>query len=593
MTENGDLSRGSGTEKRQADISLVLNSGLFDYEWYLQSNEDVRLAGVDALDHFYTDGWKEGRNPSGYFHTQYYRSRYMSGAEAYENPLLHYIIAGKDAGYSCIPDDQWLFENDSDKVAEKKLVSESGIFSSEWYVAQYSNLSQSDELNRDPLLHFMVHGWKAGFNPGPEFDTNFYLNAYPDIAEAGVNPLVHYISAGRSEGRIPMIPARTIAEILRSRPVTLDAISVYPEQASPGRIFLITDSIGRHSLFGGVGTALIFSTLLASKLHRDLVIAVSDQCLDLSGYYDLLRAQNIKIENNKIEIVSYRSPSGYIGYGSQDIFITTAWWNTYQTLRSVPAKQIVYLVQEDESMFYSFNDNRLLCTEVMQRRDLTFVVNSRLLFDHFLRSDAFNVAKDVLWFEPAFSESSYYRDDKNLQKRQFMFYARPNNDRNLFYRGLEVIEKVLDRGIISMQEWEISFVGSNIPPIKLPGGFPVQIYNNIPWSEYIDIVRKIDLGLCLMYTPHPSYPPLDIVACGGVAVTNKFENKMSLERYSKNLICSDLHSDSLAEAITRGVKLSGDLNQRLNNLAAQEIQRNWGSAFADVIDDLVRRKNAA
>src|SRR5208282_6239614 len=35
------------------------------------------------------------------------------------------------------------------------------------------------------------------------FDERFYLMTYPDIAEAGVNPLEHYLTTGRFEKRKP------------------------------------------------------------------------------------------------------------------------------------------------------------------------------------------------------------------------------------------------------------------------------------------------------------------------------------------------------------------------------------------------------
>ena len=33
------------------------------------------------------------------------------------------------------------------------------------------------------------------------FDTAAYLAAYPDVAAAGVNPLLHYLVSGMHEGR--------------------------------------------------------------------------------------------------------------------------------------------------------------------------------------------------------------------------------------------------------------------------------------------------------------------------------------------------------------------------------------------------------
>ena len=44
-------------------------------------------------------------------------------------------------------------------------------------------------------------GWKKGYNPSSKFDTEAYLNLYPDVKELDVSPLVHYIKHGKKEGR--------------------------------------------------------------------------------------------------------------------------------------------------------------------------------------------------------------------------------------------------------------------------------------------------------------------------------------------------------------------------------------------------------
>ncbi|KQO73991.1 hypothetical protein ASF20_01340 [Methylobacterium sp. Leaf88] len=42
-----------------------------------------------------------------------------------------------------------------------------------------------------------------GFNPSPFFDTSFYLSAYRDVQEFGINPLIHYLLDGGPELRRP------------------------------------------------------------------------------------------------------------------------------------------------------------------------------------------------------------------------------------------------------------------------------------------------------------------------------------------------------------------------------------------------------
>ena len=57
----------------------------------------------------------------------------------------------------------------------------------------------------DPLLHYLSFGWKEGRNPSASFDTNYYLRQNPDVAAAGVNPLLHFEAHGWKEGRQPSL----------------------------------------------------------------------------------------------------------------------------------------------------------------------------------------------------------------------------------------------------------------------------------------------------------------------------------------------------------------------------------------------------
>jgi GT2 family glycosyltransferase len=55
----------------------------------------------------------------------------------------------------------------------------------------------------NPLLHYLSIGASEGRKPNPLFDSAWYLSEYPDVAAAAINPLAHYLSVGASEGRKP------------------------------------------------------------------------------------------------------------------------------------------------------------------------------------------------------------------------------------------------------------------------------------------------------------------------------------------------------------------------------------------------------
>jgi GT2 family glycosyltransferase/glycosyltransferase involved in cell wall biosynthesis len=69
-----------------------------------------------------------------------------------------------------------------------------------WYRQTYSDLRDTPI---DVARHYLEYGAREGRNPGPLFDTKFYLKHNPDVAATGVNPLVHYLTIGWRSGCQP------------------------------------------------------------------------------------------------------------------------------------------------------------------------------------------------------------------------------------------------------------------------------------------------------------------------------------------------------------------------------------------------------
>lgn len=79
---------------------------------------------------------------------------------------------------------------------EKLLINNSKLFDKTYYTRLYL-----DNKDIDPIEHYLQIGWKKGYNPSESFSTNKYLKAYPDIANKKINPLVHFLKYGVTEGR--------------------------------------------------------------------------------------------------------------------------------------------------------------------------------------------------------------------------------------------------------------------------------------------------------------------------------------------------------------------------------------------------------
>ena len=171
----------------------------FDAEHYR------RASGLDRSDeallhHFMTRGWKDGLDPSPAFSVAHYLSTYADIAEAEINPFVHYLRHGRDEGRTSLPEDRRVVAPASEDVPpgpDHDAVR--GVFDPTFYRETHGVEGDDDAL----LHHFMTEGWRAGLDPSPAFSVTHYLRTYPDIAEGGINPLLHYVIHGRGEGRTP------------------------------------------------------------------------------------------------------------------------------------------------------------------------------------------------------------------------------------------------------------------------------------------------------------------------------------------------------------------------------------------------------
>jgi lipopolysaccharide biosynthesis protein len=77
---------------------IIKSSGFFDVKYYLFQYSDVRVSGIDPIDHYIKHGAAERRNPSAAFDTSFYLERYKDVRDSRINPLVHYILHGKDEG---------------------------------------------------------------------------------------------------------------------------------------------------------------------------------------------------------------------------------------------------------------------------------------------------------------------------------------------------------------------------------------------------------------------------------------------------------------------------------------------------------------
>jgi hypothetical protein len=539
----------------------------FDQAFYVDRNPDLPASGLKLFEHYIHQGWKEGRSPHPLFDTQWYLERYPEVRGARIEPLKHYVEAGWKEGRSPHP-----------------------LFDAVWYLERNPTVAAS---GIEPLKHYLDHGWKERCDPHPLFSVSRYLEETPGVKDSGIEPLTHYVvsklkgsRAAKSELITESIDSATL---LRRRFPNLVPLRTFSAAAKQRRINLIADSISEASLFEGVGTAIIFSALLAEKWNCPLRIIMRTEQPQPENVHELLLANRIDWNRN-IEFLHARIDDNRaaIDVSNEDIFVTTSWWTTWSTLQSFQSDRIIYLLQEDERLFYPEGDEKLRCHETISNSGIHILVSSHLLYRHLTLDGFANLMQRGLWFEPSIidstGENAAVLEDR--KKKNFFFGTRPGTNASLFCLGLEVIENALLEGVLNPDEWTFTFVGKDLVRVRLNGNIEPTLIQNIKWSEYKKLVSSMDLGLSLMCTPHPTYPALDLAACGAVAVTNSFGIKTGLETYSGNIICGPATIEGLTTALKTALPLVYDPARRQHNRANDQIARDWKKSFKEALDHL-------
>jgi GT2 family glycosyltransferase/glycosyltransferase involved in cell wall biosynthesis len=230
---------GNAIEMAQGEIEKIIDgSGLFDAAWYAHQNSDVVRAGADPLKHYARVGHREyKRTPNALFDNTYYLKQAMEVREYQWNPLVHYMLVGSKKALSThvLFDVRWFDavqarrENEEPPLAWlfKKAIPEgigpNAFFDPGYYGAHHA---AALEYPGGMLAHFLEVGWREGFDPSERFSTRGYLDANPDVRERGMNPLFHFMSAGRAEGRNPKPTPASV-------PVTFERFSA-PEYGAVG-----------------------------------------------------------------------------------------------------------------------------------------------------------------------------------------------------------------------------------------------------------------------------------------------------------------------------------------------------------------------
>jgi lipopolysaccharide biosynthesis protein len=198
-------------EQEKKEQANLMNS-LFDSEYYYQMYSEVREMGMDAFVHYDFFGWQEFKNPSIKFDTLKYLNENKDVKEGGMNPLVHYVVFGYKEGREAyivgervetkkINEESQLQVESSETSLPEQTKKEQDLLLESLFDAEYYKEMYPEVCGTEAFEHYDTFGWKVFKNPSHKFDTKKYLDENEDVREAGMNPLIHYITFGYIEER--------------------------------------------------------------------------------------------------------------------------------------------------------------------------------------------------------------------------------------------------------------------------------------------------------------------------------------------------------------------------------------------------------
>ncbi len=486
------------------------------------------------------------------------------------------------------------------------------FFDQKWYDAEYG-LSQSSVRGFDHYLQIGIH---AGNSPNADFDEGFYRSFYCDVREAVergefLSGFEHFVLNGRKEGRLPKHEISHTTELAfpgLTKAVELDAADAIARRlrsipAKPGHgapcIWFLVPNFNPDIFFGGYKAGLE----LVRSFHRQgwtVKIVICGHPTEDGRYalWSLGRDPRFRSFVDSVKIFNRDRNQGLpLEVGPNDRIISYSCWEAFlahDLAKFTREPRFISLIQEDESIFHEYgSEHAILCSAYNLPQFPIF--NSRKLQEYF-QAHSIGVFRsgrtpeenrDFAVFEHVLSEAEKptVQEMRDRSRLRFAMYARPecHARRNLFAVGLLALRQSIDRGHFA-GDWEFVGVGSSLPgSVELGRHQRMEMLPKMDGRTYRKFLKSVDVGLSLMYSPHPGLVAFEMASAGARVVTNIFDNRSEdfVRSISSNLIPCQPSISGVADALMTAASGVGDCDERERGMHLCRIgaSSSWDTLF--------------
>jgi glycosyltransferase involved in cell wall biosynthesis len=269
-----------------------------------------------------------------------------------------------------------------------------------------------------------------------------------------------------------------------------------------------------HAYYGGIYTLLRFAAYFAIHYkiqNRFAILGGMDPgqaAAQIAAAFPALADAPVR---------SFASPDEAAAFEPTDAGIATLWGTAYALLRMNQVKRKFYFLQDYEPLFYPAG-SIFAQAEATYRFGFHAIANTPSIASAYR-----DYGGTATHFYPAIDADVFYPPEQRptggspADPWRVFFYARPGHPRNGFELGAQALLRLKERlgGRV-----EILAAGGNWKPGDYGLGGVVENLGLMEYRHTADLYRACHAGLVMMFTRHPSYLPLELMACGSLVVTN-------------------------------------------------------------------------
>lgn len=315
---------------------------------------------------------------------------------------------------------------------------------------------------------------------------------------------------------------------------------VRPSLVEKPRINLLIPTVDTTQGYAGVATALdLFHSIrreLGDEFDGRLIAtdaSMSNQYCPPDGYevMSVLDRDLPNVDSVVDGAQRYRYPY-YVR--DNDYFIATAWWTAQNgfdiccqqdQLFGSKDRPLIYVIQDYECGFYPWSTKFVLADATYRRREQTIpVFNTELLFQEFKSMGYYDSGYIV---HPGINLDYKRWLQPNMRKEPIvLLYARPHAERNCLPFLDALISLAVQMEPATWRNWRFLAIGEDFNARELRSSRAhVEVLGRLSLKEYAQLASRAALGVSLMVSPHPSYPPLEMAEAGVLVLTNTFSVK--------------------------------------------------------------------